>query len=370
MPASLAVAAVGAAVSSGVSSLLAPDAGGAYAGGLAGATQFQQEALQEQLKLGRESLALQEEMFETALGFGEPYRDAGQKALANYESMIYGIPIEQTASYGSAAAQRQQSVKDTKLPYESREEFEEAVRKVYEITKKRNQNIPLYYNEDTGRISSVSGTPLPINTQKSAGSPNEELFQADIDKAWGAIQPEPRRDIFEGEDVTQAYDWQTSPGYEFRREEGQKAIERSASARSGLTSGAQLKAIERYGQDTASLEFDKILGRLSGLTNTGANMAGSAANLAVGTGQQMAGTLGNMADMVGTTAGNLSSLSVQGGANKAGQAGPSAFGQLASSLGGIAQGYFGGGGGSQLGYGGTFAPATPGGPNYSDIVWN
>lgn len=37
--------------------------------------------------------------------------------------------------------------------------------------------------------------------------------------------------------------------------EGNKAIERSAAARGGLNSGATLKALSRYNQDSASNEY-------------------------------------------------------------------------------------------------------------------
>lgn len=45
------------------------------------------------------------------------------------------------------------------------------------------------------------------------------------------------------------------PGYQFRLEEGQKALERSAAARGGLTTGGTLKATERYAQGLASQEY-------------------------------------------------------------------------------------------------------------------
>ena len=50
-------------------------------------------------------------------------------------------------------------------------------------------------------------------------------------------------------------DLRLDPGYQFRLREGEKAIRRSAAAGSGVHSGATLKALQRYGQDTASAEF-------------------------------------------------------------------------------------------------------------------
>lgn len=77
-----------------------------------------------------------------------------------------------------------------------------------------------------------------------------------------------------------ADDFKQDPGYEFRMAEGQKALERSASARGGLFSGAAGKALSRYGQDFASNEYgnaynrfnadrDRRFGRLSSLAGIG-----------------------------------------------------------------------------------------------------
>lgn len=49
--------------------------------------------------------------------------------------------------------------------------------------------------------------------------------------------------------------FQTSPGYQFRMDEGLKATGNSANARNGSYSGATLKALARFGQDTASQEY-------------------------------------------------------------------------------------------------------------------
>jgi hypothetical protein len=68
--------------------------------------------------------------------------------------------------------------------------------------------------------------------------------------------------------------FEKSPGYQFRLDEGRKMLENSASARGTLYSGAQLKALTRYGQDYASGEFSNWLnqlGVLSGIGQTATN---------------------------------------------------------------------------------------------------
>lgn len=49
--------------------------------------------------------------------------------------------------------------------------------------------------------------------------------------------------------------FEVDPGYQFRLGEGQKGIQRAAAARGGVYSGATLKALSRFNQDTASQEY-------------------------------------------------------------------------------------------------------------------
>lgn len=89
-------------------------------------------------------------------------------------------------------------------------------------------------------------------------------------------------------DFTMA-DFQRDPGYQFRLQEGMKALEGSAAARGMLNSGATLKALTRYGQDFAANEYqnaynrfnadrDRRFGRLNTLANIGLQAAGQQIN--------------------------------------------------------------------------------------------
>lgn len=68
-----------------------------------------------------------------------------------------------------------------------------------------------------------------------------------------------------------------SPGYQFRMDQGRKAIEASAAARGGLFSGATGQALNEFGQGLASQEYDTYFNRLAGLTSTGLAAAGNQA---------------------------------------------------------------------------------------------
>lgn len=70
--------------------------------------------------------------------------------------------------------------------------------------------------------------------------------------------------------------FEKDPGYQFRLDEGNKAINSSMSARGGLLSGAALKALQKYGQGFASNEFNNAYNRY---TNDQTNLYNRAAGL-------------------------------------------------------------------------------------------
>lgn len=63
-------------------------------------------------------------------------------------------------------------------------------------------------------------------------------------------------------DFTMA-DFQADPGYQFRMQEGMKALQGSAAARGSLNSGATLKALTKYGQDFATNEYTNAYNRFN-----------------------------------------------------------------------------------------------------------
>lgn len=69
----------------------------------------------------------------------------------------------------------------------------------------------------------------------------------------------------------------TSPGFEFRRDQGIEAIERSNAARGRLDSGASLKDLNRFGQGLASQEFNNFANRLASLAGVGQGATGQTA---------------------------------------------------------------------------------------------
>jgi hypothetical protein len=115
-------------------------------------------------------------------------------------------------------------------------------------------------------------------------------------------------------------DFEADPGYGFRMSEGMKALERSAAARGGLLSGATLKGITRFGQDTASAEYLNAFNRYQ--TNR-ANQLNPLQSL-MGAGQTSANLLSNAAGQTGQ--------GLAGSAMAGGQATASGYMNMANAL--------------------------------------
>jgi len=121
--------------------------------------------------------------------------------------------------------------------------------------------------------------------------------------------------------------FQADPGYAFRMSEGMKALERSAAARGGLLSGANLKNTQRFGQDLASQEYQNAFNRFQ---TQRANTLNPYASL-TGVAQSSANTLGTQAGQLGQYLG--SNIIGAGNAQAAGQ-----IGAANAITGGVGQG--------------------------------
>jgi hypothetical protein len=109
------------------------------------------------------------------------------------------------------------------------------------------------------------------------------------------------------------YDHTTSPGYQFRFNEGQRAVESGGAARGMLMSGGTLKDLTRFGQGIASDDFNDQFNRT--------------ASVAAG-GQQVNSTLGQLGAQ--NSAGIADLRTQQGNARASGY-----VGQANSWIGGI-----------------------------------
>ena len=90
-----------------------------------------------------------------------------------------------------------------------------------------------------------------LNPYRTAGS--DALAQL-----MGKMQPNGFfNQTYSGQDI---YD---DPSYQFRVNQGNNAIQGSAAAQGGLLSGATLKALQNYGQESASQEYQNAYNRFN-----------------------------------------------------------------------------------------------------------
>lgn len=109
-----------------------------------------------------------------------------------------------------------------------------------------------------------------------------------------------------------------TPGYEFRRDQGMDATQRSVAARQGLLSGSALKGMERFGQNFATGEYNNYLGRLGGLASGGQSAAGMQAGVSGNFGTQIGQNMmqGGQAAATGiTNAANAGAAGIVGATN-------------------------------------------------------
>jgi hypothetical protein len=140
-------------------------------------------------------------------------------------------------------------------------------------------------------------------------------------------------------------DFQADPGYAFRLDQGNKALNAAAAARGGMISGNALTAAQNYGQQMGSQEYQNAYNRYQ--TNR-ANQLQPLQSL-MGIGQTSTNALTNAAGAYGTAAGN--NALAAGNAQAAGMiGGANAWSGGLNNLGkafntGIYSGAFGGSGG-------------------------
>jgi len=105
---------------------------------------------------------------------------------------------------------------------------------------------------------------------------------------------------------------QNDPGYQFRLDQGMKALQNSAAARGGLLTSGTAKDINNYAQDYASNEYNNVYGRALNQYELGyntfqQNQANQFNRLAAlsGIGQTAAGTLGQLGQNASTNTANI-----------------------------------------------------------------
>jgi hypothetical protein len=111
----------------------------------------------------------------------------------------------------------------------------------------------------TGKLDVVGDMPIDAFTFNQ--------FQGDplAAQRYGAGFESPVEDFSYGQFVAPtSAEAAQDPGYQFRLEEGQRALQQSAAAKGMLRTGNTWKDLQRYGQGMATAEYDKVYGRRMG----------------------------------------------------------------------------------------------------------
>jgi hypothetical protein len=193
---------------------------------------------------------------------------------------------------------------------------------------------------------------------------SNSLTSGDLSKQWTGQFQAPTN-------VTE----QNDPGYQFRLQQGQQALERSAAARGGVLSGGAVKAAQRYGQDYSSNEYGNVYNRALGEYQMGYNQfqnnqANEFNRLAAvsGIGQTAGSQLNAQGQSAAQNVGNINMTAGQQIGQdymNAGQASAAGSINSANAWGGALNGLAGAGymatnpyGGQQANYGGLMGGAT------------
>ena len=221
----------GGLASAGIGAAAASSAAGAQAGAATNAAGLQ-------YSLGQQSLAQQQQQFNTTQQNFAPWLAAGRGALGQLETGLgitpQGAPAApgtaQTGLTGFSGLPAQRTVGAPSSPYNT-----------LRYTNELGGSIPSSAVTGPGQLSNALSTSALAGGQIGYGS----LLQ-------GFNQP-----FVPPTAATQ----QNDPGYQFRLQQGEQALQNSAAAQGGLLSGNTGQALEQYAQNYASNEYSNVYNR-------------------------------------------------------------------------------------------------------------
>ncbi len=155
--------------------------------------------------------------------------------------------------------------------------------------------MPSHYFNTSGFFDESGRDVLATPDDANAGAPGRKDFQSgplgDIDAQIAELEGQIATAMQGGGQGPDYSPFYQSPGYQFRLDEGVKAIDRSASARGKLGSGGLQRELTRYGQGLASQEFNSYANRLSAMAGIGQTATQNSSSLASNAGGQIGQTI-------------------------------------------------------------------------------
>lgn len=256
---------------------------------------------------------IQKQMYDQTRADQTPWRTAGASGL-NQLADLLGIQMPANQSGGVDVSSLQKQYNDALSNYNS-------------ILNNKNDN--------RGRYSKASYDPTAANSAKSqVDALKAQLDSATAPQSSSSLVPKSSEFGVLQKPFSMA-DYQEDPGYQFRLQQGEQALQRAASAGGRLYSGRAMKDLSAYNSGQASQEYGNAYNRYNNDQTTRynrlSNMAGigQTANSALSTaGTNYANAAGNNAISTGNNTANAQLA--------AGNANASGYQSWANSLSGLA----------------------------------
>lgn len=182
-------------------------------------------AAKKQQQAAADANALQLQMFDQNRADAEPWRKAGEAGL---EQLLRGLGVSTLRS-------------DSDIVSESRRRAEEELRPEFAVNPRTGAMInPGIFDEQVSARSKLIADQL--RGEQGNNQPGAAGF-GDLVRSFGA------------------QDFQQEPGYQFRLNQGEEALNRNALARGRYNSGSTLKALQGFNSDLASQEYGNAFNR-------------------------------------------------------------------------------------------------------------
>jgi hypothetical protein len=225
-----------------------------------------------------------------------PYRVTGTGAL-NQLASVFGLP---TATGGAQFDDTQLALNQNGVPAVDANRYanDPAYRYAWDTTLAAERASPLWRNRGASTYY-ARATDADWNRLNESLARNLAEYRAQNPQSQPGQAGAPNLNAFF-----------TSPGYQFRRDEGTRGIERTAAARGGAASGNALRALSEFNQNLASNEFGNYFNQLAGISGIGqtatnqtaaygADHAATAGRNALYAGDARASGIQNTANIIG-----------------------------------------------------------------------
>lgn len=194
--------------------------GGALIGGISA-----NSAAKKQQEAAGDANAMQLQMFEQNRSDAEPWRIAGRAGL---DQLLRGLGVSTIRDDGDIMA-------------EARRRADEQLRPNFAVDPKNGRMInPDHFSAEVGKLSKTIAD--QIRAEQGNNQPGVN--------GYGDLM----RDF-------SMQDFEKDPGYQFRLDQGEQAINRNALARGRYNSGSTLKALQGFNSDLASQEYSNAFNR-------------------------------------------------------------------------------------------------------------